>query len=164
MNAGDRGFDPAGFPDSLVATDVPGTFLVARGFSPLIAEEQLNEVFRQYAQVKTVVLIRDPATNFSRGLAYIEFHSIDHATYALQNTNNMLLGGGDVSIASSSAALKVAFARESTMRQLIQKVNLPLMMMMGMMMMMIMTGMMMMIVMSKLIVMMMIVMSKLSHR
>jgi len=121
VNAGDRGFDPAGFPDSLVATDVPGTFLVARGFSPLIAEEQLNEVFRQFAQVKSVVLIRDPATNFSRGLAYIEFHSIDHATYALQNTNNMLLGGGDVSIAGSSAALKVAFARESTMRQLIHK-------------------------------------------
>ena len=144
MNAGDRGFDPAGFPDSLVATDVPGTFLVARGFSPLVAEEQLNEVFRQYAQVKTVVLIRDPATNFSRGLAYIEFHSIDHAMYALQNTNNMLLGGGDVSIASSSAALKVAFARESTMRQLIQKVNPPLMMMMMMMMGMMMKRMMMM--------------------
>ena len=42
------------------------------------------ELFRQFAVVKSVFIVRDWATGASRGLAFLEFHSVEHASFAMQ--------------------------------------------------------------------------------
>lgn len=42
------------------------------------------ELFRQFAVVKSVFIVRDWSTGASRGLAFLEFHTVEHAVFALQ--------------------------------------------------------------------------------
>src|SRR4051812_13592678 len=71
----------------VVGSEHPSLFLAVRGFNLLhVSDAQIGELFRQYAVVKSVVVMKDPGTNYSRGLAYVEFYSVEQAAYALQNT------------------------------------------------------------------------------
>lgn len=72
------------------------------------------ELFRQYAVVKSAVIIRDSHTGVSKGFAFVEFHSTEHATYAVQCAKDIRL---------DSNTLKVAFAREKVMQQLVSQVS-----------------------------------------
>jgi RNA recognition motif-containing protein len=81
----------------------------------------VKEVYRQYAVVKSVSLMRDPATHFARGLAFVEFHSPEYAQYALQRTNGMAIGGADMAVGGDNAVF-VAFARMDVMQALLKKV------------------------------------------
>lgn len=47
------------------------------------AFNQAADLFRPYALVKSTTLLRDPYSNLSTNLAYVEFHSVEHAQYAL---------------------------------------------------------------------------------
>eukprot|EP00981_Chlorochromonas_danica_P013062 scaffold5744_cov179-Ochromonas_danica.AAC.9 len=98
------------FGDSAVASDTPTSSVVVRGFPPLSSEEQLNEVFRQFAVVKECTIVRDPTTLAPKGLAFVQFHSVDHAVYALQGAQTLQVEGN---------SLRVAYAKEHAMRQLL---------------------------------------------
>jgi RNA recognition motif-containing protein len=98
----------------VVACNIPSAFLVVRGFSPFLTEEQIMALFRQFAVVKNAHIIRDHATRMSKGLAFVEFQSVDHATYALQCSNDLKM---------DNHLLKVAFAKENVMQQLITQVS-----------------------------------------
>eukprot|EP00599_Poterioochromonas_sp_BG-1_P015631 CAMPEP_0173159692 /NCGR_PEP_ID=MMETSP1105-20130129/17294_1 /TAXON_ID=2985 /ORGANISM="Ochromonas sp., Strain BG-1" /LENGTH=671 /DNA_ID=CAMNT_0014078241 /DNA_START=620 /DNA_END=2635 /DNA_ORIENTATION=+ len=110
------------FGDSMISTDSPSCFLVVRGFASFVTEQQLTELFRQFATVKSVHIIRDPQNRTSRGFAYVEFHTIEHAAYALQCSADLKLNNMD---------LKIAYAKESVMQQLliqaqnVQAMNIP---------------------------------------
>jgi hypothetical protein len=82
---------------------------------------QVKEVYRQYAVVKSVALLRDPAAHFARGLAFVEFHSSEYAQYALQRTNGMALGGADMAVGGDNT-VSVSFARVDVMQTLLKKV------------------------------------------
>lgn len=71
------------------------------------------ELFRQYAVVKNATIIRDAHNGVSKGFAFVEFHSIDHASYALQCSKDLKFDNN---------MLKVAFAREKVMQQMISQV------------------------------------------
>lgn len=62
-------------------------------------------MFRQYALVKSVHVLRDANSNMSRGIAFVEFHSVDHAAHTMNSFNQTQQ--------SSSQNLKVNFAKES---------------------------------------------------
>lgn len=87
---------------------------MVRGFGPFITEEQLMELFRQFALVKSAVIIRDQMTRQSKGLAFVEFHSVEHASYAVQCSHDIKIG---------DTPLKVAYARETVMQQIIAQVR-----------------------------------------
>lgn len=84
----------------------------------------MNEVFRQFALVKHVSLIRDPAAHYSKGLAFVEFFSPEHAQYALQCTNGLALNTRDMAV-SGDTVLQVTFAKESVMHAMLRKVRFP---------------------------------------
>eukprot|EP01036_Dinobryon_divergens_P028270 gene28266-37191_t len=104
---------------SLVASDVPSAYLVIRGFNQLtVRDEHLMELLRQFAVVKSVTMLPagDPTTNYSTGMAFVEFHTVDHASYTLKCTaeNGLTIDG---------IQLKVSYAKESMMAQIIQHQN-----------------------------------------
>lgn len=71
------------------------------------------ELFRQFAYVKSCVIVRDqPGRPPSKGLAFVEFQTVEHAAYALQNSNELKI---------DFCPVKVAYAKESVMRQLISQ-------------------------------------------
>ena len=105
----------------MVATTTPNECLCARGLSPYIAENQILDVFRQYAAVKNVFIVRDPVSKISRGLAFIEFYSVEYAAFALQGVE-----ASKVSMDSSGALLKVCFAKPSFLAAQIAQVLLVL--------------------------------------
>jgi RNA recognition motif-containing protein len=76
---------------------------------------QIMELFRQFAVVKSAQIIRDSHTGVSKGFAFVEFHSIDHASYALQCSKDLKF---------DSNTVKVAFAREKVMQQMIAQVQI----------------------------------------
>ena len=104
---------------SLVASDVPSAYLVVRGFNQLtVRDEHLMELLRQFAVVKSVTMLPagDPTTNYSTGMAFVEFHTVDHASYTLKCTaeNGLTIDG---------IQLKVSYAKESMMAQIMQHQN-----------------------------------------
>lgn len=72
--------------------------------------------------MKSVTLLRDPATHFARGMAFVEFHTPEHAHYALQRTNGMALGAADMAVGGDTT-IAVAFARLDVMQTLLSKVS-----------------------------------------
>lgn len=72
--------------------------------------------------MKHVSLIRDPATHYSKGLAFVEFFTAEHAQHALLCTNGMALNTRDVAV-SGDTALHVTFAKESVMHAMLRKVR-----------------------------------------
>jgi RNA recognition motif-containing protein len=70
-------------------------------------------MFRQYAMVQNVSLLRDPQSNMSRGIAFVEFLSIDHATHTLNCYNQSLQ-----TTSTSSQPLQVSYAKESFLKGL----------------------------------------------
>jgi RNA recognition motif-containing protein len=83
------------FSDAAVSSSTPCCFLVARGIGPFVTEAQIVELFRQFAVVKSAVLLRDQMTGTSRGIAYVEFHSTEQATFALQRSQQTQLTATD---------------------------------------------------------------------
>jgi RNA recognition motif-containing protein len=78
-----------------------------KGFGPFIVEESITELFRQFAAVQSVYLVRDRQTGISRGLAIVEFHTTEHAIHTLQQSSQ-----GQLHLDSSP--LKISFAKESS--------------------------------------------------
>lgn len=77
---------------------------------------KVAELFRQYSVVKNVVILKDPSTNYSKGLAFVEFPSVQYASFALQNGQSLYI---------DAILLKVSYAKETVMHQLIQQSKLP---------------------------------------
>ena len=75
------------------------------------------ELFRQFAQVKSVKILRDQMTGMSKGMAYVEFFSTEHAMHTFQQT----LSG---QIYLDSSPLKILFAKESFRLALLSKVSI----------------------------------------
>mmetsp|Transcript_20787 Transcript_20787/g.20144 ORF Transcript_20787/g.20144 Transcript_20787/m.20144 type:complete len:659 (+) Transcript_20787:639-2615(+) len=102
--------------DSALSSDQPSCFLAVRGYGPYITEEAIIELFRQFAQVKSVYLLRDRVTGISRGVSYVEFHTVEHATHTVQQS---ALGN----LHLDSSPLKISYARESFRMTQITKDN-----------------------------------------
>ena len=66
--------------------------------------------------------MRDPAANYSRGVAFVEFHSIEYAAYAVQCTNGMSFGPADMAVGGDNI-LHVSFAKIDIMQKLLKKVR-----------------------------------------
>ena len=64
----------------------------------------MAETFRQFAPVKNVFLVRDLASRMSRGIAFVEYHSTDYATHALNNSQHLQM---------DRTTLKVNYAKEA---------------------------------------------------
>lgn len=99
--------------DDLEST-TPSEILLVRGLNPSIDEQYVSDLFRPYAMVKNVTLIRDPSSQFATHLAYIEFYSTEHALYALQSYNN-----------ASSGVCVAMFANVKAMQRLQKEVTQP---------------------------------------
>ena len=75
------------------------------------------ELFRQFAQVKSVKILRDQMTGMSKGMAYVELYSTEHAVHTIQQTMS-----GQIYLDSSP--LKILFAKESFRLALLSKVSI----------------------------------------
>ena len=69
------------------------------------------EAFRQYAVVSNVRLARDRTTGISKGVAFVEFPSVEYANYTLQQANMNQLH-------VSNVLVKVGYARDSAVAAL----------------------------------------------
>ena len=95
---------------------MPSQYLVVRGFGPFVGEDAIVELFRQFSVVKTVYLLRDGMTGISKGIAFVEFHTIEHAVHTLQQSS---LG----QLHLDSSPLKINYAKESFRVNQIMKVS-----------------------------------------
>lgn len=84
---------------------VPTSFLLVKGFNLFATEEQLSDLFRQYALVRDCLIIRDRTSGISKGIAIIAFHSIDFATFAM----NAAISAG---ISIEKTLLRINYANE----------------------------------------------------
>jgi hypothetical protein len=98
----------------VVSSGTPSVYLTARGFGLATSDAQVMEVFRQFAVVKSLYLLRDPSVGHAKAMAFLEFHTVEHAAYVMQNAANIRI---------DAVPLKISYARESVMSQLIQQVN-----------------------------------------
>ncbi|KAM7525382.1 hypothetical protein LguiA_015284 [Lonicera macranthoides] len=69
----------------------PGHVLVVRGLDENADEEMLRYEFSKHAPIKDLRLVRDKFTHVSRGFAFVQFHSVEDATKALEATNGTTL-------------------------------------------------------------------------
>lgn len=100
------------FGDSAVTSDFATSALVVRGFPAYATDDQLKEIFRAYAVVKDARIIRDPITMASKGLAFVQFHGPEHASYTLQCSHGLQMEG---------SPLRTAFAKENVMLQMLNQ-------------------------------------------
>ena len=70
-------------------------------------------MFRQYALVKSAFILRDIKSNMSRGIALVEFFSVEHATHTMNSFNQSQL-----SSSASGNSIKINYAKESFVRGL----------------------------------------------
>ena len=96
---------------AVTVTDQPTKYLVVKGLGLLISEEDVSSLFRQYASVVGLTIIRDKNSGISRGIAVIEFATIEFSTYALQCANT----GDGIKIAGNT--LTVAYAADNASLQ-----------------------------------------------
>ena len=99
-----------------MSTATPGVCLAVRGLNPHTTEEQLTELFRQYVHVKSAMVVRDRHTGIAKGLGFVEFHSIEHATYVLTTVEA-------AGIELNGHALKLSYARPAFMAAQITQVS-----------------------------------------
>lgn len=89
----------------------------------LFARTQVTSLFRPFALVKSAVLLRDPYSSLlSTSLAYVEFHSVEHAQYALASYTEAVRnaqGSGN-----GEAHASAAFAEVKSMLRLKKEVSL----------------------------------------
>jgi len=99
------------YADAVVISPSPTSILVVKGLSLYTTEDQISEAFRQFAVVKNVRIIRDRITGASKGLAFIEFPSIDYAGHSLRQASAMPL-------VIDKAHVKISFAKEGISQSL----------------------------------------------
>jgi len=85
-------------------TDGACPVLVVRNLNLQTTEETLYNMFSTFAPLKEVRLIREKHTGQSRGFCFIEYHTVEEATYAYQNSVNLLI---------DDKVVRVAYAKQS---------------------------------------------------
>lgn len=83
--------NPVFVSQSTEDTTEPGPVLALRGLDPSSVEATIYGVLSEYAPIKEVRLVREKGTNISRGLCFVEFHSVEDATYVLHNCQKQAL-------------------------------------------------------------------------
>ena len=73
---------------------------------------KVTEVFRQFALVKSVQIVRDDNTGMSRGIALVEFNSVDYATHTLCNSANVEL---------DKKPLRISYAKDSFVSSIVNQ-------------------------------------------
>ncbi|KAL3669885.1 hypothetical protein V7S43_005262 [Phytophthora oleae] len=76
----------------------PSQVLVVRMLPPDIEEGELHVVFAEFDGVQDIRLIRDRATNLSRGFGFVEFRDVEAATSALQKCNGLVVQNTHVEV------------------------------------------------------------------
>jgi len=107
------------FISKVVSTQTPNCYLVVRGLPPYVSEEQVTELFRQYAPVKGVLVVRDRVTTMSRGVALVEFHTTEHSAHALHHAETAKL-----SVDHGGPPLKISYAKPSFVTQQVNQVSI----------------------------------------
>ncbi len=62
------------------------------------AEEELEEMFRQYGQVESVTIIKDRDTGRSKGFGFVEMPGDSEAQSAIEALNGKEMGGRDLTV------------------------------------------------------------------
>lgn len=94
----------------------PSQVLVVRMLPPDIEEGELQVVFAEFDGVQDIRLIRDRATNLSRGFGFIEFRDVAAATNALQKCNGLVV---------QNTHVEVSYARDTLSTRSQYVANMP---------------------------------------
>jgi RNA recognition motif-containing protein len=81
----------AGSSGRLAEPDKP--VLMARGLDESSGEGAILDAFTPFGQVKEIRLVKDRVTKVSRGFAFVEFHSVEHAKAAADSSEPILVDG-----------------------------------------------------------------------
>ncbi|KAG7376991.1 hypothetical protein PHYPSEUDO_012346 [Phytophthora pseudosyringae] len=76
----------------------PSQVLVVRMLPPDIEEGELHVAFAEFDGVQDIRLIRDRATNLSRGFGFVEFRDIEAATSALAKCDGLVVQNTHVGV------------------------------------------------------------------
>ncbi|TMW60145.1 hypothetical protein Poli38472_000187 [Pythium oligandrum] len=97
-------FNSYGREQDAAEDEVPSNVLAIRMIPLEVDEGELQVVFGQFEGVQDIRLIRDRATNQSRGFAFVEFSSVESATQALEARPPLSI---------RDALVRVSYARDS---------------------------------------------------
>lgn len=97
----------------------PHSVLVVKHLDSGSDETSVADAFRSYAQVKSVEIWRDAAGR-SREVAFVEFHSLDHAKHVMNTATGLRIDGVNVRLAFARSDYQAVVAREQAKAQLQQ--------------------------------------------
>ncbi|WP_096025395.1 RNA recognition motif domain-containing protein [Campylobacter lanienae] len=63
-----------------------------------INDEELGEIFAAYGVVNRAKIVKDKATNRSRGFGFVEMENDDEARVAIDNLNGKDIGGRAIKV------------------------------------------------------------------
>ncbi|WP_096022196.1 RNA recognition motif domain-containing protein [Campylobacter lanienae] len=63
-----------------------------------INDEELREIFAAYGVVNRAKIVKDKATNRSRGFGFVEMENDDEARVAIDNLNGKDIGGRAIKV------------------------------------------------------------------
>lgn len=75
-----------------------GNKLYVGNFPWSTTESELEELFAQYGDLRSVKIITDKETGRSRGFAFIEFVNADDAVAAMESENGRDMGGRELKV------------------------------------------------------------------
>eukprot|EP00026_Physarum_polycephalum_P002553 Phypoly_transcript_02560.p1 GENE.Phypoly_transcript_02560~~Phypoly_transcript_02560.p1 ORF type:complete len:907 (+),score=178.91 Phypoly_transcript_02560:219-2723(+) len=76
--------------------DSPSSSLIVKGLSATSTDESIRSALSAFSQVKDVRLVRDKNSGLSRCFAFVEFHTVDEATYVLGAAVNSFIDGSPI--------------------------------------------------------------------
>ncbi|KAK9805991.1 hypothetical protein WJX73_001355 [Symbiochloris irregularis] len=87
------------------ASDAPSPILRASGLEPSTSEQQLTDLFSRYGALREVRMIQDKFTGAPRGIAFVQFNTVDDATKVLKLLQNTTAEG-------QSTPLRLVYAKD----------------------------------------------------
>ena len=103
----------------MISCETPSAFLAIQNIGPQCTEDQLRDIFRQFAIVKSVSIARDVRSkkvNIASGIGFVEFHSADYANFALESCRS-------TGVEMGGYVYEIAFANEVYMTQLMARMQ-----------------------------------------
>ena len=61
-------------------------------------EDELNDLFSAFGEVKSIKIITDRETGRSRGFGFVEMHSDEHSQKAMSSLNGKVIEGRPLSV------------------------------------------------------------------
>ncbi|KAL2424905.1 Splicing factor U2AF 59 kDa subunit [Exophiala dermatitidis] len=102
--------DEATYAEGEISPEVPDTAnkLAVTNLPPFLTDDQVIELLKAFGEVKAFVLVREPDSQESRGIAFCEYADPASTAVAIEGLNGMDLAGNSIKVTRASIGYQQA--------------------------------------------------------